>query len=124
MKISFIKMDNSKSLISIVFPSYNGAYYIKKNLESLQKISNLDEIEIVIVDNNSEDSTKEIIKSFKNLNIKLIELKDNYGFPKACNLGAINASGKYLFITNQDMVFPKDFFIVLLQSDSIKGEFT
>jgi len=53
--------------ISIIFPTYNGEKYIYRNLNSIKNLVNLNEIEIVIVDNNSTDSTKEIIKSFNNI---------------------------------------------------------
>jgi len=107
-------MNNSHPKISIIFPSYNGENVIFKNLKSIEKLENLNEIELVIIDNNSIDSTKEIIKSFKNININLIEADDNLGFAKACNIGAIKAKGEFIFITNQDVAFPTDFFKILL----------
>jgi GT2 family glycosyltransferase len=106
-------MNDSNKMISIIFPSFNGENYIKRNLESIQQLSNLDEIELVIIDNNSCDSSREIIESYNNIDIKLINLDNNLGFAQACNIGAIKANGRYLFITNQDMIFPKDFFVKL-----------
>lgn len=100
--------------ISIIFPTYNGEKYLYRNLNSIKNLVNLNEIEIVIVDNNSIDSTKEIIKSFNNININLIGQDCNSGFAKACNIGVINAKGKYIFITNQDVLFPKNFFKIVL----------
>ena len=112
-KLSF--MNDSKTKISIIFPSYNGEKFLCKNLKSIQQLSNLNEIELVIVDNNSNDSTKEIIKSFNHkINITLIEQESNLGFAKACNIGVFNAKGKYIFITNQDVIFPEDFFKIIL----------
>ena len=107
-------MDNSGVKISIVFPSYNGEKVLFRNLKSIQKLSNLGDIELVIIDNNSTDSTKKLIKSFKNLKINLIEQNQNLGFAKACNIGVLKAKGRYVFITNQDMIFPKDFFTIVL----------
>lgn len=49
------------------------------------------------------------------ININLIEQEDNLGFAKACNIGVLNAKGEYLFITNQDMIFPQDFFTIILK---------
>ncbi len=97
--------------ISIIFPSYNGEKFLHRNLDSIKQLSNLNEIELIIVDNNSKDSSKEIIKSYsKTLHIKLVELNNNVGFGKACNLGATYAKGEFIFITNQDMLFIKNFF--------------
>ena len=101
--------------ISIIFPSYNGEKFLHRNLDSIKQLSNLNEIELIIVDNNSKDSSKEIIKSYsKTLHVKLVELNNNVGFAKACNLGATYAKGEFIFITNQDMLFLKNFFQELL----------
>jgi len=101
--------------ISIIFPSYNGEKFLHRNLDSIKQLSNLNEIELIIVDNNSKDSSKEIIKSYsKTLHVKLVELNNNVGFAKACNIGATYAKGEFIFITNQDMLFLKNFFQELL----------
>ena len=110
-----VKKDNSEVLISIIFPSFNGEDVLYKNLHSIQNLINLNEIEIVIIDNNSKDSTKTLVKSFKELNINFIEQKSNLGFAKACNIGVSHSKGKYIFITNQDVIFPSDFFVVILK---------
>jgi hypothetical protein len=115
-------MNSSKAKISIIFPSYNGEDVIFTNLKSIENLNNSNEIELIIIDNNSIDSTKEIIKSFKNrLNIKLFESYTNLGFAKACNLAVIKAKGDFIYITNQDVAFPEDFFEILLNLyDKIK----
>ncbi|MFW9971761.1 MAG: glycosyltransferase family 2 protein, partial [Candidatus Odinarchaeota archaeon] len=108
-------MANLPSTISIVIPSYNGAPCLKKNLESIKSLNNLNEIELVIVDNLSTDSTLSIIKSYENdINIKLIKNDFNEGFAGACNSGVINSEGEFVFITNQDVLFPSDFFTKLM----------
>lgn len=107
-------MNNSNIKISIVFPSYKGENVIYNNLKSIINLNNSSEIELIIVDNDSNDSTKEIIKSFKNINIHLIELKKNIGFSRACNIAVSKTKGEFIFITNQDVDFPKDFFEILL----------
>ena len=86
--------------ISIIFPSYNGEDVILNNLNSLRNLNNANEIEIIITDNDSKDSTKEIIKSFNNLNIQLLELSKTIG--------------EFIFITKQDVDFPNDFFEIIL----------
>ncbi|MFX1385271.1 MAG: glycosyltransferase family 2 protein [Promethearchaeota archaeon] len=103
-------MQNTTPKISIVFPCYNGEMYLYENLESIKHLSNINEIEVIIVDNNSNDSSKQIIKSFKGINLILIEKSKNLGFAEACNIGVKNSNGEYVFITNQDVTFPKNFF--------------
>ena len=108
-------MNESKPRISIIYPSFNGEPYLKKNLDSIKNLTNLNEIELIIVDNNSTDLTIKIIESYKNkIRIKLIKNKVNIGFAKGCNIGVINANGDFIFITNQDTIFPQNFFESLL----------
>ncbi|MFX1414388.1 MAG: glycosyltransferase family 2 protein [Promethearchaeota archaeon] len=104
-------MQVSHPSISIIFPSYNGVKFLERNLNSIKSLDNLDEIELIIIDNKSKDSSIKVINSFENyINIKLVKNKCNEGFAEACNCGVINADGDFVFITNQDVVFPPDFF--------------
>lgn len=104
-------MDDFNTKISIIFPSYNGEKFLKRNLESIKNLTNLYEIELIIIDNNSNDSSIEIIHDYKkDINIKLFRKYNNLGFAKACNIGVLNAKGEFIFITNQDMIFPPNCF--------------
>jgi GT2 family glycosyltransferase len=60
-----------------------------------------EKIEIILVDNNSADSS---VSSFKKISskIRLVESAENLGFAKGCNLGAEFAEGKYLLFLNSD----------------------
>ena len=49
-------------LISVVIPAYNRAEYIERTLKSVKE-QTYRPIELIIVDNNSTDSTKLICKS-------------------------------------------------------------
>ncbi|MHA1285321.1 MAG: glycosyltransferase family 2 protein [Promethearchaeota archaeon] len=103
---------NNNVKISVIFPSYNGETVIRKLFESVLNLKNLNEIEFIVVDNHSQDSTVDIIKSYNEyINLQLIEENQNLGFGEACNKAASLANGKYLFITNQDVEFDSDFFI-------------
>lgn len=102
-------------MISIIFPSYNGEKFLKRNFESIKSLPTLSKLEIVIIDNNSTDNTISIIEEYsKSLRIKLIKQNTNLGFTRACNLGVHNANGKYMFITNQDVIFTPNFFEKLI----------
>lgn len=82
--------------------------WISKCLNSLLN-SNL-KTEIIVVDNNSDDSTIEVIRqNFPE--VKLIESKENLGFGKANNLGIKEALKKdydYVFLLNQDAWIEKE----------------
>ncbi|MFX1256314.1 MAG: glycosyltransferase family 2 protein [Promethearchaeota archaeon] len=76
---------------------------------------NLNEIELIIEDNSSTDSTKEIINSYKGINIPLIDQNRNLNFAKASNNKVLKTKGDFIFIANQDIKFPKDFFEIILK---------
>jgi GT2 family glycosyltransferase len=65
-------------------------------------------MEIIIVDNDSQDESVKTIKEFilknKYNNTLLIENDENSGFSKGCNLGAKKAKGDYILFLNNDTV--------------------
>jgi len=86
--------------LSIIIVSWKVKEDLKKCLLSIGT-SNLENTEVIIVDNNSEDGTVEMInREFSNYT--LIKNQSNLGFAKACNLGAKKSSGKYLLFLNPD----------------------
>ena len=99
-----MNMINKKTL-SIIIICYNNEKYIKNCLDSvIRKLNN--NIEIIIVDDGSTDSSYNIIsKRIVNIeNIKLISIK-NSGISIARNVGLKNAVGKYImFIDGDDYI--------------------
>ena len=94
----------NKDLISIIMPLYNKEEFIKNTINSIleQTYTNF---ELIIVDDNSTDNSKEIIEKINDKRIKLIKLKENMGVSHARNVGIDNAKGKYItFIDADDMV--------------------
>ena len=74
--------------LSIIMPVYNAENYLHKTLESLRMCLK-DDIEAVIVNDASTDSSKQIIEKFitdnKKKNIKFIDNKENSGAGKSKN---------------------------------------
>ncbi len=66
------------------------------------------EIELIIVDNDSQDDSvqtiRKEIKSKEYKNMHLIANPKNSGFGSGCNLGAASAKGKYLLFLNNDTI--------------------
>lgn len=89
-----------KIKVSAIIVTYNNAKTIEFCLSSLQKQSGNFELEITVVDNNSNDETIYKIEKFKISH--LIKNHENLGFGKAINLGAKIASGEYLLLLNPD----------------------
>lgn len=91
-------MGNAK--VSVVLVTYNSSSVIH---HSLTPLANCEQIEILIIDNNSSDDTVHIIgKSFPG--ITLIENTNNDGFAKAVNLAAQRATGQVLVLLNPDAI--------------------
>ena len=96
-------MKNNKKtlLLNIVIVNWNTGIYLKKCIESILKFEKRDDILITIVDNNSSDNSLKIT-NYSDERIRIIKLKKNYGFAKACNIGANNIKSKYILFLNPD----------------------
>lgn len=96
---------------SIIVLNYFGEKVIAETLNSLVNLNYpKDKYEIIIVDNNSKDRSKQIINGFvsKYENIKALYLKHNYGFSKGNNFGIKEATGEYVALLNNDCVVEKN----------------
>lgn len=89
-------------LTSIVILTYNQLEYTKECIESIRSYTNPDSYEIIIVDNSSEDSTREWLQEQKD--IRTILNEENLGFPRGCNQGIEAASGDNILLLNNDVV--------------------
>ena len=94
-------------MVSISIVTYNNDKIIKKCLQNIfQNINNTD-FELIIVDNNSSDSTVSIIeKDFKN--VRLIKNNRNIGFGAAHNIAIKLGRGKYHLVLNPDIIFTEN----------------
>ena len=95
--------------LSVIILNYNVRYFLEQCVLSVQKaLINLD-AEIIVVDNNSSDDSCAMMKRLFP-NIKLIENKENVGFPKGNNMAVAEAKGEYICILNPDTVVAEDTF--------------
>ena len=86
--------------VSIILSTYNEASVIKKSINEI--FSTINNVEIVVVDDNSTDGTLEIINSIKNENLKVFSRKSR-GLASAFLLGMINTRGDYIGWTDSNM---------------------
>lgn len=92
---------NKIPTVSVIVPAYNAEKNIATLIESLLDLDYPKELlEIIIVDNNSNDRTKEIVKRYP---VKLSEknIQSSYA---ARNLGIKNANGNILAFTDADCI--------------------
>lgn len=81
--------------ISVVMSVYNGEKYLEEAIQSILRQTYQD-FEFIIVNDCSTDKTSEILKSFKDSRIKVINNPENMGLTKSLNKGVKNAKGKYI----------------------------
>lgn len=86
--------------VSAIIPNYNGKHFLQDCLSSLSKQT--PNLEVIIVDNGSEDGSVEYIKS-NFPNYVIIENKKNLGFATAVNQGIKIASYEFIFLLNNDV---------------------
>jgi GT2 family glycosyltransferase len=95
--------------LSVIILNYNVRYFLELCVLSVQKAIQELDAEIIVIDNNSSDDSCSMMKT-RFPNIKLIENKENYGFPKGNNLAVAQAKGEYVCILNPDTVVAEDTF--------------
>lgn len=99
--------------LSIIILNYNVRHFLELCVLSVQNaIQNID-AEIIVVDNNSQDDSCAMMK-LRFPEVKLIENKENLGFPKGNNIGVAAARGEYICILNPDTVVAEDTFEKIL----------
>jgi len=87
--------------LSIVIPVYNKFAFTKSCLNDLFKLP--DNIEIIVIDNNSSDDTKTELSKIDKLNFKYIRNEENIYHSKACNQGYALASAPNVLFLNNDI---------------------
>ena len=85
-------------LISFIIVNYKKPLLTVKCIDSIVKNIKSMSYEIIVVDNNSQDDSKQIIEKCKN--IKYIGSANNVGFGAGNNIGVNVSSGKYLLLIN------------------------
>lgn len=95
--------------LSVIILNYNVRYFLEQCVLSVEKaIQHLD-AEIIVIDNNSSDDSCTMMQE-RFPHIKLIQNRENSGFPKGNNIAVREAQGEYLCILNPDTVVAEDTF--------------
>lgn len=96
-------------LASIIVVTFNNLVFNRLTLESLLHNTDYPNYEILVIDNGSEDGTRDYLRSLKRqrLPIRLKFLESNRGFAAANNCGLSLARGEYLVLLNNDTLVPR-----------------
>ncbi len=89
--------------VSVVIVSYKVPYHLSLCLGSLQLALRGIEAEIIVVDNNSQDETSQLISRYYP-EVKYIQNNENVGFSRANNIAIKHAKGEYICLVNPDTV--------------------
>lgn len=95
-------------LISVIVPAYNAAAFLEQCLDSLS-IQSLDDFEVLVVDDGSEDSTPSVVASYELIDdrFRLIR-QQNRGVSGARNTGLDQAKGRFVtFVDADDALHPE-----------------
>lgn len=93
-------------MVSIIVPVYNGAKFIKEAIDSAIS-QGIDNMEIIVVDDGSTDSTREVVNSIAHPSIKYI-YQQNKGPASARNTGLKEARYEFITFLDSDDLWPED----------------
>ena len=98
--------ENSINL-SIIIPVYNEEQYLSALLVDFKKYFNEENVEIIFINDGSNDQSKEILEDLKKrsykFKFKLINLEKNLGKGNAVREGLKNSIGNYILLQDADL---------------------
>lgn len=99
--------------ISIIILNYKSKGFTLNCIKSIKE-ADFDSLkyEIIVVDNNSEDSIGQIL-AWQNPEVLFVQNKENIGMGAGNNAGIRKSQGKYVVIMNPDTIAFKDVFLKL-----------
>lgn len=87
--------------VTVLMPVYNGEKYVGEAIESILG-QTFKYFEFLIINDGSTDKSEEIIRSYKDPRIRLINNERNLGLADSLNIGLKEASGEYIARMDQD----------------------
>ena len=107
-------------LISVIIPIYNMEAYLLRCLDSILNNSYRN-IEIICVDDGSQDSTPEILRAYADKDSRIVVIcKDNGGVSSARNAGLDSATGDYVTFVDPDDIVHSQLFEILMSAIQAK----
>jgi glycosyltransferase involved in cell wall biosynthesis len=90
-----------KPFLTVAMPTYNAEKHISDAIDSVLN-QTFEDFELLIINDGSLDHTLEIISSYKDTRIRLIDLKKNKGIAHCRNLALQEAVGEFIAWTDSD----------------------
>jgi glycosyltransferase involved in cell wall biosynthesis len=90
--------------VSVLVVSHNCAGALRKCMQALESSPDRGQIEILVVDNGSDDGSQSIDHEFPDVNA--LRLPHYCGLTRACNIGIRTAKAEYLLLLSPDVILP------------------
>ena len=117
-------LNGDSLLISVIIPAFNAEKYISKCVESIVRNS-YKNLEIIIVNDGSEDNTLNIAKELKNRDSRIAVInKKNGGVSSARNKGLDIAKGEYVAFIDSDDYISENYFETLISETQSGADIT
>ena len=87
--------------VSVIVPVYNTSKYLDECINSIIK-QTYKNLEIIFINDSSNDDSLEVISKYKDKRIKIIDLKENKGVAVARNKGIEISTGDYICFLDSD----------------------
>lgn len=102
-------------MISIAIATYNGANFLKEQIDSILK-QTIQDIEIVVCDDCSTDNTLDLLQEYasKDLRFHIYQNDKNLGFKKNFEKAISLCNGDYIALSDQDDIWGKNHLELLL----------
>ena len=81
--------------VSVVMSVYNGSPYLREAIDSILQ-QTYEDFEFLIIDDGSTDGSRDVISSYDDPRIELLENDINQGLPASLNRGIASARGEYI----------------------------
>lgn len=95
------KSEGASPQVSAVVVSYNTRKLLERCLLDLRSQAGVEDLQIVVVDNASEDGSAEMVRE-RFQDVELIRLDENAGFARANNVAFARCAGDYVLLLNSD----------------------
>lgn len=99
--------------VSIIIPVHNNWRFTQKCLQSVLQYTPGAAIEVIVIDNNSTDATRELLTAARG--VRIIANTENKVFVEGCLQGAEISRGQYLLFLNNDTEVTNGWLTALLQ---------
>jgi glycosyltransferase involved in cell wall biosynthesis len=94
-KNTLLNKMNNNPMITVLMAVHNGEKYLKEAVDSIL-VQTYSDLEFIIIDDASTDKTKDILNSFIDKRIRIINNDQNIGLTKSLNKGLLESKGEYI----------------------------